>query len=141
MLNVEYWKNELIAISGGEIHIALKDGVPCKCRDIECSECGFWIGTCHKSAIEWLCKEHKGYVTDWNSDIVWEKVPLGTEVLVSLNGTEWVRRCFVIYDYDAEEKYAAYKGTKDQIDDIEIERWRACRLVNPGDIEKYRRKG
>ena len=41
--------------------LALKDGVPCACSDLECGECDLNSERfCYVSLNEWLNKEYKG---------------------------------------------------------------------------------
>ena len=60
MTNKEKYANTIACIvTMGEV-LALKDGVPCACSDLECGECGLnGEKFCYDAEVEWLNKEYK----------------------------------------------------------------------------------
>lgn len=92
--NMEHFRSEIEAIFNAGGTLALKDGVPARCRDIGCIDCEFSM--CNDRAkIQWAMSEYKpepvltarekgfvecmegGYIVrDYNGQVKWcEKLP------------------------------------------------------------------
>lgn len=88
MTNREKFEDEL-----GEMlsaFLAVVEGKPVHCEDMDCQECDF-RGKCpvrEKCVIDWLNAEYQEPSVDWN------KVPIDTPVLASCDGERWYRRYF-----------------------------------------------
>lgn len=88
MTNREKFEDEL-----GEMlsaFLAVVEGKPVHCEDIDCQECDF-RGKCpvrEKCVIDWLNAEYQEPPVDWS------KVPIDTPVLVSIDGEHWIRQYF-----------------------------------------------
>lgn len=86
MTNREKFEDEL-----GEMlsaFLAVVEGKPVHCEDIDCQECDF-RGKCpvrEKCVIDWLNAEYQEPPVDWS------KVPIDTPVLASADGKSWYRR-------------------------------------------------
>lgn len=145
MLNVEYWKEELARLRSERELFAVKNGVPCACDEIECKDCDFSRHPCGTKAIKWLYEEHGEPEIDWDNDIDWRRVPMDTEVLVKSYGSDdFSLARFAIYLPNALYKYrtfssASSENVKREYADF-TRPWEHCRLANPEDIEKYRKK-
>lgn len=143
MLNVERWKSRLTVIRAmGEL-FAVKNGIPCECSGLgtACEDCDFLEETCMAEAIQWLCEEYKGSEINWDSDIEWASVPIDTEVLIKLSeGDEWIPAYFALYMPQKMMPYVVFTGGDKRDTSISISSWRYCRLANPEDVEKYRKK-
>ena len=60
MTNKEKYANTIACIATMGEELALKDGVPCACSDLECGECGLNSEKfCYVAEVEWLNKEYK----------------------------------------------------------------------------------
>lgn len=141
MLNVERWKNILIAIRTAGEFFAVRKGVPCECSSTECKDCDFSEETCEAETIRWLCEEYKGSEINWDKDIDWGRVPAGTPVMVSdVQECVYIKCSFAVYVPKAKRKYMTLIQRGEHGDAEGVESWNYCRLANPEDIEKYRRK-
>ena len=88
MTNFEKWKDTILAITGNNDSVAVEDGVPCYCDDLDCKKCDF-RGGCEKHRYEWLYAEYVETTVDWS------KVPIDTKILVRDSEREpWVKRYF-----------------------------------------------
>lgn len=144
MLNIEKYKNEIEKI--GIDAIAVNEmGELKRCRDVYCRFCVFrpnGESYCNTNKTEWLCKEYKEPEIDWDNDIDWEHVPVDTDVLVSDScGMELRLRKFVVYLPNTfGKKYIAFANGAAQSDANDVCDWAYCKLANPEDIEKYRKR-
>lgn len=88
MLNFEKYKSLLDRIN---LNLAVMDGKPCKCNEIDCQDCDFDLSEdCEKSAKMWLFEEYK---EDWT------EVEVDTPILVSDSiEPEWTKRYFAKFE-------------------------------------------
>ena len=106
MTNREKFEDEL-----GEMlsaFLAVVEGKPVHCEDIDCQECDF-RGKCpvrEKCVIDWLNAEYQEPPVDWS------KVPIDTPVLASCDGERWYRRYF-----------AGVRGGKPETYDVGATSW------------------
>ncbi len=56
------------------------------CQHLDCEDCLFY--GCGVDVMKWLVSEYK------EPEVNWSKVPVDTPILVSNDGTNWVRRHF-----------------------------------------------
>lgn len=78
MLNKDKYAKEIVEafVSSGGKGVAVKDGKPCQCSDIICSECDLANGFCDESFTEWANSEFAEPPVDWS------KVPVDAPILV-----------------------------------------------------------
>lgn len=96
MTNYEKYKNEIDKITrmGRMIAVEEKTGKITSCNQITCSQCKFYlcsVGNCDAVAIAWADAECI------ESEVDWSKVAVDTPVLVSDDGTNWVKGYFAKY--------------------------------------------
>ena len=88
MTNFEKWKDKILAITGDSDSVAVEDGVPCYCGDLDCKKCDF-RGACDRKRYKWLYAEYVEPEVDWS------KVPIDTKILVRDRETDpWDKRYF-----------------------------------------------
>lgn len=140
MLNIEYWKDRLKALHAGNRFIAVSNGIPELCGELECSKCDFLNTDC-SSLYDWLCEEHKSEI-DWDNDIDWTKVPVEADVFVKNAGlyNVWCARKFAVYVPNSRCKYRTFDDEGGQRTSFSLPAWVCCKLANPEDVEKYRRR-
>lgn len=88
MKNREKFRDELDNMLA--VFLAVVKGKPMPCEDTDCRECDF-NGRCTErkdAVLDWLNAEYQEPSVDWN------KVPIDTPVLASLDGERWYRRYF-----------------------------------------------
>lgn len=141
MLNIERYRDELGKIGLNFNTLAVKDGKPCECWKIECRECDFDPTSCRKENIGWLCREYRGLEINWDKDIDWGRVPAGTPVVVGdMPEGIFIKCFFAVYVPKAKQKYMTFIQRGEYNDAEGVESWNYCELVNPEDIEKYRKR-
>lgn len=94
MKNREKYAEQIIDMAVNTISIAVdKEGKPCDCNAIRCSDCTFIDGNCRERLKEWSEQE---YV---ESPVDWSKIPVDTKILVrdSEDG-RWEKRHFARYE-------------------------------------------
>ena len=87
MTNYEKYK-ESIALRlqrGEELAFNKNTKEAVACQHLDCEDCLFY--GCSINVMKWLVSEYK-------EEVDWSKVPVDTPVLVSDDGTNWVRRHF-----------------------------------------------
>lgn len=100
MTNREYlmenYQKELAEIALNLDKLAIVDGVPKICSEVQCTDCMFNMFTagalCENRIQEWLDKEHITYEVDWT------KVPVDTPVFVDKLSKIGFRRHFAKYE-------------------------------------------
>lgn len=149
MLNCEKWKNTLKKIERENEQIAIDlKGVPCSCHVINCENCFFCdnssaLQKCNSTNLyDWLCEEYKEPEINWDKDIDWERVPVDTPVLVrDEEDKEWKGSFFVVYFPNSRyNKYIMFELGKKQDTASYVVSWKYCKLANPEDVEKYRKR-
>lgn len=93
MTNYEHYKEQIerIARLGRGVAMKVITGEIVCCGDINCNECLFQgsdVASCSQKAFKWADEEYKEPEVDWS------KVLVDTPILVSDDGTNWVRRHF-----------------------------------------------
>ena len=95
MTNYEKYKNEIDKITrmGRMIAVEEKTGKITSCNQISCSQCKFdsCVCDCDAAALAWADAEYIEQEVDWS------KVPVDTPVLISDDGTNWVKGYFAKY--------------------------------------------
>lgn len=141
MLNIEKYKDNIKAL--GITRLALQNGEMKMCKEIECHNCDFYHDPdqmCFRSKIDWLCSEYKEPEFDWDNDIDWVRVPADTDVLVNTELEEiWYVRKFALYIPKGGVKYRTYAEGECKEDARSVQAWEFCKLLNPVDVEKYRK--
>lgn len=94
MKNREKYAEQIIDMAVNTISIAVdKEGKPCDCNAIRCSDCTFIDGNCRERLKEWSEQEYVEPAVDWS------KVPVDTKILVRDSETgQWSRRHFARYE-------------------------------------------
>lgn len=94
MTNREKYAEQILDMAVNTISIAVdKEGKPCNCNAISCSDCMFIGGGCKKRLKEWSEQE---YV---ESPVDWSKVPVDTKILVRDSENEtWKKRHFAKFE-------------------------------------------
>ena len=94
MKNREKYAEQIIDMAVNTISIAVdKEGKPCDCNAIRCSDCTFIDGNCRERIKEWSEQEYVEPAVDWS------KVPVDTKILVRDSETgQWSRRHFARYE-------------------------------------------
>lgn len=122
MTNREKFEDEL-----GEMlsaFLAVVEGKPVHCEDIDCQECDF-RGKCpvrEKCVIDLLNAEYQEPPVDWS------KVPIDTPVLASWDGERWYRRYFAGVRDGKPETYDS-GATSWSVDDNRTCVWKYMRLA------------
>lgn len=144
MLNIEKYKDEIASIGIG---VFAFDGIKtANCLEMKCATCKFspnLYGMCDTKKLEWLCMEYKEPEIDWDNDIDWSRVPLDTDVLVNNIGSRNIgmRSKFAIYIPMSAIQYHTFGAYENHSNATAIYPWQFCKLVNPEDVEKYRKRG
>lgn len=90
MKNREKYAEQIIDMAVNTISIAVdKEGKPCDCNAIRCSDCTFSGGRCRERLKEWSEQEYVEPPVDWS------KVPVDTKVFARDSDSEsWFPRYF-----------------------------------------------
>ena len=144
MLSIEKYKDKIGEIGVGTF--AFDGKKIATCEEIGCATCKFLpddYATCDTKKLEWLCREYEEHEIDWDNDIDWESVPPDTDVLVNYGPyTELEQRKFAIYVPNGYVgKYRTFGEGMEHKTAFALQGWDHCRLVNPADVEKYRKRG
>lgn len=144
MLNIEKYKDEIASIGIGVF--AFDGRKTANCQEMECATCKFspnLYGMCDTKKLEWLCREYKEPEIDWDNDIDWSRVPLDTDVFVNNIGSHNIgmRSKFAIYIPMGSVQYRTFGTDENHSNATAIYSWRFCKLANPEDVEKYRKRG
>lgn len=89
-------------------------------------------------------KRYEEQEINWDKDIDWEKVPVGTKVFVSEpdakknSCVEWFCDYLVFYNKDKEYKYCTMMPINGPVTIFVA--WKYCKLANKEDIEKYKKR-
>ena len=94
MKNREKYAEQIIDMAVNTISIAVdKEGKPCDCNAIRCSDCTFIDGNCRERLKEWSEQEYVEPPVDWS------KVPVDTKILVRDSENEtWKKRHFAKFE-------------------------------------------
>lgn len=94
MKNREKYAKEILDIACTGHIVAVKNGVPCMCKAISCSECDLnTTAGCDYNFIKWCNSECVELPTDWS------KVPVDTPILIRDSGDgTWYKRHFAKYE-------------------------------------------
>lgn len=105
MKNREKYAKELLDIACVGSPVAVKNGVPCRCDAIGCSECDLNADTvCEDILVKWCNAEYIDPPIDWS------KVPVDTPILVRDSENDmWCKRHFAKYENG--KVYAFTRGT------------------------------
>ena len=118
MTNFEKYFDDLTTTGFG-----LLDGKPIYCYDIECAKCGFnGMDSCNTNRMEWLKAEYEEPKIN-----IPEGTAVDTKVLVSMNGTKWIKR---YYAGKRNEKHVvwSYGATSWTCEPDEISTWEYMKL-------------
>ncbi len=90
MTNYEKYKDIIEKFTDNDVAFDKSKNKIVKCVQIDCEDCAFYgnYDDCKLYAMKWAAEEYKEPEVDWS------KVPVDTPILVSNNGTNWVRRHF-----------------------------------------------
>lgn len=94
MKNREKYAEQIIDMAVNTISIAIdKEGKPCDCNAIRCSDCTFFGERCKERLKEWSEQEYVEPPVDWS------KVPVDTKVFVRDSDSDpWKPRYFVKFE-------------------------------------------
>lgn len=94
MTNREKYAEQILDMAVNTISIAVdKEGKPCDCNAIRCSDCTFIGGRCRKGLKEWSEQEYVEPPVDWS------KVSVDTKILVRDSENEtWRKRHFAKFE-------------------------------------------
>lgn len=90
MTNFEKYKDDIEKLQSTSVAFDKSNNKIVKCMNIICEDCTFYenFDSCRLNAMKWAAEEYK------EPEIDWSKVPVDTPILVSDDGTNWVRRHF-----------------------------------------------
>lgn len=118
MTNREKYAKEILDIACENEAIAVKNGVPCRCGAIECSECdlarcGSNRNDCGGKFVKWCKAECVEPPVDWS------KVPIDTPILARNLGSDmWHRRHFAKYENGAVYSFGSIGTSWSNGDDV-----------------------
>lgn len=94
MTNREKYAEQILDMAVNTISIAVdKEGKPCDCNAIRCSDCTFGGGRCRERLKEWSEQEYIEPHVDWS------KVPVDTKVYVrDFENGFWIPRYFARFE-------------------------------------------
>lgn len=94
MTNREKYAKKILDIVCTGHSIAVKNGVPCMCKAIMCSECNLSADdVCVNNFVKWCNSEYIEPAIDWS------KVPVDTPILIRDSGDgTWYKRHFAKYE-------------------------------------------
>lgn len=107
MTNKEFYGDKIFEIACEGHSIAVVNGKPEKCENIQCRQCDFFGKiVCKKLLKEWSEKEHE----EPRIQPEVKTLKKDDKVLVSVDGISWVKRYFKKYDFAEESVYAYING-------------------------------
>ena len=107
MKNKEFYRDEIFEIACEGHSIAVVNGEPEECENIQCRQCDFFGKIdCKKLLKEWLEKEHEK--PRIQSEV--KTLKQDDRVLVSANGVDWIKRHFEKYDQEENVVYVYTEG-------------------------------
>lgn len=107
MTNKEFYRDKIFEIACEGHSIAVVNGKPEKCENIQCRQCDFFGKIdCKKLLKEWSEKEHE----EPRIQPEVKTLKKDDKVLVSVDGISWVKRYFKKYDFAEESVYAYING-------------------------------
>lgn len=130
MKNKEKWAKEIVEIAIAESAVALKEGVPIRCEDINCRECGRYVSgsCCYEAWKKWAEAEYK----EPKIQPEVKQCKVDDPVLVSGDGENWNKRHFAKYEEERDLVFTwAYGRTS--FSGKGIYRWKYAKL--PGKKE------
>lgn len=129
MTNREKYAKEILDIACSGSMVAVKNGVPCGCNAIECSECDLHNGVgCDNNFIKWIKAEYIEPPVDWS------KVPIDTPIWVRAQESDnWKRKHFAGLLGDSVK---AFFGGGTSWTETNTRDWRYAKLADVDDLDK-----
>lgn len=128
MLNIEYYKDELVELCVIDIdRLALIQGQPRICNSsLLCNECLFNnnLDFCSDEALNWLFSEYKEPEVDWS------KVKVDTPILVKdILKSEWIKRYFAKYENGRVYAWKEGKTSWSAVNEHNVNFWKYAKLA------------
>lgn len=125
MTNKEFYRDKIFEIACEGHSIAVVNGKPEECENIQCGRCDFFREIdCEKLLKEWLEEEHE----EPRIQPEVKKLKKDDRVLVSIDGNNWIKRYFAKYDSEKELVYTYNDGMTSWTSGGLASRWTYAKL-------------